>query len=924
MSTNPPRPLAGPRRLILINSGKYEYAEIDLTKSFQLVGANGLGKTALIATLQYLYTDNQRDMRFGKHSPEESRKFYFRTDFSFILFECETSLGIMTLGVRSSGAAGNYEMQRFAWKGSYVRKDFIDPSESPKRWDEVRVTLGVKGLQLLPETADLRRLLGAIDERTDSSWGLVPLADPRDYPRFRQTFQRLLHLHTIRQDDLKELLADCAKLSGPQRQIDLEKDSAKELAAIERDRAEIARLESAKPKVAKVRELFDDELTKRSIAHALFKILLEQYSGYESYVTKEKNLLHDVQSRYQNEINRLTQEKLSLRNTRDAAVSKRARIEDRINDIGKNQEVFRDFVLELEENAYYLIENEIAELQGKLTLAPAESVETLESDLRDKRSDLEEQKKAAARIQSLFVTWLRERLPAEGVAQLGALFNPRTLELMIDEQVVVTDEAEFLKQITSAIERCDARGYQGNSIEISFPPGSVSAVAKLGKAEGYHARIQTLQREISNLEKSIDAKRNWVAINSTLENRKRDRREQERRINEFKAFQSELGRESEYKSTSEQLASEISILDTKIHENERTTQKNADAKREAVERYDQLVEQEGKVREEARNMPTPVGEDPGPTPVSNEAITRIPEDLPSVFRHVRQKCKDAEIADRLLQGDAGALDQEFLNASFPYDASAPIDDRLRQLEAQIAALEERNQMVQNRWTAVFSEARSGFKVILQSLASIKREIRKLNGELSSIEFSSLANVRLDLVEDKAAVSEYERHAADIATPSLFDSVTDTDTSISQFHALIQRRPKLVLNDLFSLRCEVTRKDGVKNSYADFDAVESTGTTIILKVTMNLLVLRDLLRDGKARIPYYLDEVHALDRQNFANIIQLSERLGFVGIFAAPTTAIGPRRFVHLVPDKKGRLVVTDAHRKEIVREPTETPAIVDG
>ena len=99
------RPFTGPRRLILIQSGKYDYAELDLSQSFQLVGVNGLGKTALISTLQYLYIDNQRDMRFGQHSADDSRKFYFKSDSSFILFECETSLGTVAQKERIASAA---------------------------------------------------------------------------------------------------------------------------------------------------------------------------------------------------------------------------------------------------------------------------------------------------------------------------------------------------------------------------------------------------------------------------------------------------------------------------------------------------------------------------------------------------------------------------------------------------------------------------------------------------------------------------------------------------------------------------------------------------------------------------------------------------------------------------------------------------
>jgi hypothetical protein len=45
----------GPQRLILIRSGCYEYAEIELTGALQIVGPNNTGKTALINTLQFLY-----------------------------------------------------------------------------------------------------------------------------------------------------------------------------------------------------------------------------------------------------------------------------------------------------------------------------------------------------------------------------------------------------------------------------------------------------------------------------------------------------------------------------------------------------------------------------------------------------------------------------------------------------------------------------------------------------------------------------------------------------------------------------------------------------------------------------------------------------------------------------------------------------
>lgn len=69
----------GPSKLIAIRSGSYDYAEVDLATSIQLVGPNNAGKTTLINTLQFLYLDNRNQMNFGDHDPEATRAYYFPT-----------------------------------------------------------------------------------------------------------------------------------------------------------------------------------------------------------------------------------------------------------------------------------------------------------------------------------------------------------------------------------------------------------------------------------------------------------------------------------------------------------------------------------------------------------------------------------------------------------------------------------------------------------------------------------------------------------------------------------------------------------------------------------------------------------------------------------------------------------------------------
>ncbi len=49
--------LNGPIRLVLLHSGKYDYAEVEIDVPLHLVGPNNVGKTSLIAALQFLYID---------------------------------------------------------------------------------------------------------------------------------------------------------------------------------------------------------------------------------------------------------------------------------------------------------------------------------------------------------------------------------------------------------------------------------------------------------------------------------------------------------------------------------------------------------------------------------------------------------------------------------------------------------------------------------------------------------------------------------------------------------------------------------------------------------------------------------------------------------------------------------------------------
>lgn len=911
---------AGPRRLILINSGKFDYAEIDLTQPFQLVGVNGLGKTALISTLQYLYVDNQRDMRFGQHTTDESRRFYFKGETSLIIYECDTPLGVQSIGVRSDGPASGHELKRYAWRGDFLRGDFIDEKHSPLPWSEVQKRLEPKGLTLLAETVDLRRLLGAVDEKTKGSWNLVPLADAKDYQRFRQTFQRLLQLRDIRQEDLKQLLADCAKLGPSQREVNLVEEHSRQLQIISRDRHEVELLKQAQKLVIEVRELFDRESAARAVAHAVAGELRERHRNYAMAYQQEIAALRTTKDQADDELKRLNEQKDGLMQTLTEAAGLEGEINGLLRRLAEMRKLFAGFAFELEIQARDNLSEEIRGIDVRIRNAPKEKADVIRQQLADKRLLLQQRKATVKRVNDFFIAWLRKRMPAGEAERLAALFHRGVLESFVNEQVQIKDEKKMLERLQAAARRCDARGYEDEAVILDFPAGAIRQAAQVGNATALEQEIRSIEREVANLETDLDTLTRLDELRARRPLAQQAYDAQAKRVIEYETFQKQVFEEEGWRVQLNESRDRQTQVKAELETNELGRVKATGRSEGAVAKFDKLQQERAKVAVEAQNFPFPPGDDPGSTPLGKAAVSELPEALTEVFVKAREKCQTAVGCAESLKNRIDLLDRDFGTASFMYDRSAPVETRLRRLETEIASLPDRMQTIEKRWRGVLVDARAGFQSMLKSLESVGKVVRKLNKELGKIEFSSIASVTLDVVEQEKAVTEYRRQAADAMEPSLFETPTDAENKIRQFTQMLQQRPKLALNDLFALRCYVQRHDGQKNTYDDFDSVESTGTTIVLKVTLNLLVLRDLLVPGKARIPFYLDEVHALDRQNFCNILQLSERLGFVGIYAAPTNASGPRRYIHLVPDNKGHLVVTLAHQKDITRLPGEAAA----
>ena len=76
----------GLSKLVMINSGVSEYVEIETDRATHLAGENGLGKTSILSTLQFLMIDNWKNMKFVMDQPD-TEEHYFPHDRSSIFLK---------------------------------------------------------------------------------------------------------------------------------------------------------------------------------------------------------------------------------------------------------------------------------------------------------------------------------------------------------------------------------------------------------------------------------------------------------------------------------------------------------------------------------------------------------------------------------------------------------------------------------------------------------------------------------------------------------------------------------------------------------------------------------------------------------------------------------------------------------------------
>lgn len=893
----------GPSRVVLLRSGGYDYAELDLSGPVHLIAANNVGKTSLIAALQFLYIDETRQMHFS-HVWAKTREHYFPYHGSLVLFECATPTGLQVFGLRGLGPVQGHDYQRFAYRGAYDRADVLD-DRTPRTWEEIATRLVDRDLRLM-EAKHLRASLTSKGDSNGPPLGIVPLKRTGNYESFRFLFKNLLQLSKIDQKRLKELFIDITKTNLPQASIDLRRHYADVFAQVERQTRDVLALKTVEGKVSSLVQQFEERERSRGTLVALWvridaesKRVRDELGARVKKLKTERNSMDDRRQE-------LDDKQTSARTQATELTKQRTLVEDKKHKLEKLEDEVSMFAPELEKTRAAQLQRQ----QDQIVTRLMTSSEVERRQVERERSMLED---AISRDTELVenyshavVTWMRERscLSDDELRDVFTLLNPSLLAMILDGgRISIDDDHAALTSLRWLRDQFDNDGvFRARGVVLSARP-EVSPLDDIQDVRRVRERLEARKRRARALDQTladIDARE---ALEAELSDLRHQLTEAQRRLEKWNQWIAERHLLVDYARELKGLAKDIQDVESHQQELMRLVTELTRTEEQLNRRIEDTCRMRRNIESAVQSLRPPAQE----WPLGTLAPELLGVDLDQLIDNFRSR---SEQQQRL----SNRVDRIFLEVenetSGRYQGESDTET-IAKLADALAALHDHEHNVQKLWTSLVEGMRSAFKGLVDSVHVVEREVAKLTRALRRRKISNLESLELKLVREKRLLEKLEKQISVEEAP-LFADPDARDRATRDMRAWFEDRPRIELAELFDLQFQLIDARGQIKKFKSLAQMESEGTGTTIKVLVHLELLRMMLASDAVSVPFFLDEVATLDQANLRALIDHSTSMGFVPVIASPEARDSVETLYFIRPGPSGSLFLDDTSRLDII------------
>ena len=866
------------RQIGMINSGMFDTLSLNFdVKAVHLVGANNVGKTSLIAVIQFLFFPNFNEMTFIKSSGE-SMGFYFRPEGSYILFEVRTITGnIRTVGIYGTGESDG--RVNFVFNGGFDLKEFLSKESTPRSLQEVQAAFFSRDFRRFDRFQHYEEALLGLHTRGEYN---VPMFDlsKTNFRLLRKLMQGLLRLDRIDAAEVQDLLVRIVERGAVKTRFNLLQDFEQKYRHINQLRIELRELEALKPVVARYQRIRDriaeTEEKRKSHAERLFHLS----SVYRTRLEVEKENLSREFKTQETRLETLGEQiKARIKHIGDA--------ETTLVEIRTAKERLKALTEILTQYSQPLVRRERDELVHKkvvlenaLSAARPQNIPDLKRQLKSLQRELAGVKRRLE-AKTLQQIWMDAGFDEVHRALLSFLVSRNLASLKVSD--CLTDRQAFIDASRQATNYLDAEGnFKGFGLSV---PRTIWFVPEKDQ-EPLTAQRDRLEENMAKILDDIDV----------AENQEKKRTELASLIVDIQARDTLLGQFKELDSLTEKWESPENI------EAQRTKQENK-VKRLGDALSD--VETENRSLRQAQHK--------------THSALEAAEDL---WRRVCREHEGLEIFESALPASLEKLTLEALRDEYTLvreqlseivKSLARYQSELNEPRAELEARYEKSGVDASfeKWLAlktdlageitgleaqltreydgIFTVVRAKLSKITQAYESVKAQVAALNKGIRNVQISNIEQIGIDL--EKTALLD----AIDLSVPGQMDlfATRSGGVSLEEAHAQVgdyfnhikQYGNEINLKDMFRLKFSVkfNHQDQSVERY-EIHRFESNGTETGVKIVIYLGLI-GLLQERKhvvaTRIPFFLDEVGSIDSENLNQLIGYCSRNNFLPIFASP-------------------------------------------
>ncbi|MEM6984030.1 MAG: ATPase, partial [Pseudomonadota bacterium] len=749
--------LYGLSKLALLNTAGYAKCVIPLDKSSSICAPNNTGKSSVINALQFPLINDLRLTEWDGHDLDETRKFYFSSDQSYILLQADLPHGSVVIGVAGLGKIAGYAHQYFCYQGKLDLAQYTQGNtiiKFTKLFNHLKQQ-GYNPIELKAQELNALLTGGATQFDGEINLKMIPLNNVQDSAIYKEIFRRILNLHKLGANDVKRFMLRVFERHMSNSKVDFYEVWRRSFDKVNRAKRELKALESMQEPIAALESMLENQTVLKGKLAAYAPKIDQALIDFDTYQEEQLSELNIALEDIEHEKHEFEQKQsLYVQQSRDIE-RKQTQIEQWFLDYNALKSEFELVNKATLKTSLTQLKNDYESLSHSITSAQGQSLHTLDYRIGETQKQIKSLKLQLKNLEFNLFTRMREDLSLKEVEEISRLLNPDLLSFATTSNGDITiddDDAfgEFLAQLSENV--------KGGVLTL---PGASIKLKKLSPVQMQSGENkEQLSAQLTALEQSLKEfkQQREVAANVADKQKEKDALYDElmsaesalKRLEQFEVMQQSVDAQAMLK---EQLLAEREQVDDYLQDIQKNSGSIADRRSLIKSKQAQINRQTERLRQvKTERIDHTLDLYSGKVTPYMIDIKIDFDNLSDLIHHFNKDCQELRNFDINVRNTY----MHIYNAGITkFDNENNEFSKYQKLISAFHNIDNERDAVERQGRVALTEVAATIKGLREDLDRLRREMNSFNKGISQHRISNLQAFKINIIPRKMLVDSID-------------------------------------------------------------------------------------------------------------------------------------------------------------------------